>query len=280
MKLVNEFEKRHAAAAVSRKFGLPADEEVVYVRDGYELVRYLMRCAEQCRSRVAAIYPAAEQPALSRAVADSLNGVRPVLLSCFVRPIRCSYLQMPGPYGGLLAELEYLSPEPERARRMAAMEAALSRAAADIRGAAGPRAPDWARAYAVVDYAVRHWRYSEDGVWSYTAYGALVDHAAVCMGISLATLLLMERMGVPCRYLHGYRREGDTVGHGWNLIYCGGWFHLDVTDAVTSRDPLRFWGVTTLTDRSLEPGLTLPGPLRCPCPPDFIRQHLRKGTML
>ena len=276
---MNEFEKRHAAAAVSRKFGLPASE-VMYVRDGYELVRYLMRCAEQCRSRVAAIYPAAEQPALSRAVADSLNGVRPVLLSRFVRPIRCSYLQMPGSYGGLLVELEYLSPEPERARRMAAMEAALSRAAADIRGAAGPRAPDWARAYAVVEYAVRHWRYSEDGVWSYTAYGALVDHAAVCMGISLATLLLMERMGVPCRYLHGYRRKGNTVGHGWNLIYCGGWFHLDVTDAVTSRDPLRFWGVTTLTDRSLEPGLTLPGPLRCPCPPDFIRQHLRKGTML
>ena len=92
---MNEFEKRHAAAAVSRKFGLPASE-VMYVRDGYELVRYLMRCAEQCRSRVAAIYPAAEQPALSRAVADSLNGVRPVLLSRFVRPIRCSYLQMPG----------------------------------------------------------------------------------------------------------------------------------------------------------------------------------------
>ena len=41
---------------LSRKFGLPASE-VMYVRDGYELVRYLMRCAEQCRSRVAAIYP-------------------------------------------------------------------------------------------------------------------------------------------------------------------------------------------------------------------------------
>ena len=149
---------------------------------------------------------------------DSLNGTRPLLLNQFIRPLRCRYLQLPGRYGGMVAELEDLSPEPERARRMAAMEAALSRAAADIRGAAGHRAPDWARAYAVVDYAVRHWRYSEDGVWSYTAYGALVDHAAVCMGISLATLLLMERMGVPCRYLHGYRREGDTVGHGWNLI--------------------------------------------------------------
>lgn len=194
---MNEFEKRHAAAAVSRKFGLPASE-VMYVRDGYELVRYLMRCAEQCRSRVAAIYPAAEQPALSRAVADSLNGVRPVLLSRFVRPIRCSYLQMPGSYGGLLVELEYVCTGAEHARRMASMEAALAAAAADIR-AAGPRAPDWARAYAVVEYAVRHWRYCDDGVWSYTPYGALVDHEAVCMGISLAAQMLMKQVGVPCR---------------------------------------------------------------------------------
>lgn len=276
----DELEKRRTADIVSRRFGVSA-KETVFVRDGYELTRHLLQCARQGRSRAAAIYPADEQETINQVVGDSLNGTRPLLLNQFIRPLRCRYLlQLPGRYGGMVAELEYLSPEPERARRMVAMEAALSRAAADIRGAAGPRAPDWARAYAVVEYAVRHWRYSEDGVWSYTAYGALVDHAAVCMGISLATLLLMERMGVPCRYLHGYRREGNTVGHGWNLIYCGGWFHLDVTDAVTSRDPLRFWGVTTLTDRSLEPGLTLPGPLRCPCPPDFIRQHLRKGTML
>lgn len=252
----DELEKRRTADIVSRRLGVSA-EETLFVRDGYELTRHLLQCARQGRSRAAAIYPAGAQEVLNQAVGDSLNGTRPLLLNQFIRPLRCRYLKLPGRYGGMVAELEYLSPEPERARRMAAMEAALSRAAADIRGAAGPRAPDWARAYAVVEYAVRHWRYSEDGVWSYTAYGALVDHAAVCMGISLATLLLMERMGVPCRYLHGCRREGDTVGHGWNLIYCGGWFHLDVTDAVTSRDPLR-----------------------CPCPPDFIRQHLRKGTML
>ncbi len=127
---------------------------------------------------------------------------------------------------------------------------------------------------------MRHWRYCDDGVWSYTPYGALVDHEAVCMGISLAAQMLMKQVGVPCLYLQGKRRPEDAMGHAWNLIYCGGWFHLDVTDAVTSRDPLRFWGVTALTDRSLEPGLTLPGALRCPCPPDFIRQHLRKGTML
>lgn len=275
----DELEKRRTADIVSRRFGVSA-KETVFVRDGYELTRHLLQCARQGRSRAAAIYPADAQEALNQAVGDSLNGVRPVLLSCFVRPIRCSYLQMPGPYGGLLAELEYVCTGAEHARRMAAMEAALSRAAADIRGAVDPRAPDWARAYAVVEYAVRHWRYCDDGVWSYTAYGALVDHAAVCMGISLAAQMLMKQVGVPCLYLRGKRRPEDAMGHAWNLIYCGGWFHLDVTDAVTFRDPLAFWGVTTMTDRSLEPGLTLPGPLRCPCPPDFIRQHLGKGTML
>lgn len=50
-------------------------------------------------------------------------------------------------------------------------------------------------------------------------------------------------------------------------------------DAVAARDPLAFWGVTALTDRSLEPGLTLPGPLRCPCPAEYIKRN-GKGTML
>lgn len=241
--------------------------------------RHLLQCARQGFSRAAAIYPSDEQKALSQAVADSLNGTRPVLLNQFVQPIHCQYLQLPGRYSGVTAELRYLCPEPERVRRMADMEAALSRAAADIRAAAGPRAPDWARAYAVVEYAVRHWRYGDTGVWSYTPYGALVDHEAVCMGISLAVQMLMKEVGVPCLYLRGYRRGDDTIGHAWSLIYCGGWFHLDVTDAVVARNPLRFWGVTALTDRSLEPGLALPGPLRCPCPAEFIKQN-RKGRVL
>ena len=151
----DELEKRRTADIVNRRFGVSA-EETVFVRDGYELTRYLLQCARQGRSRAAAIYPADEQETINQAVGDSLNGTRPLLLNQFIRPLRCRYLlQLPGRYGGMVAELEYLSPEPERARRMAAMEAALSRAAADIRGAAGPRAPDWARAYAVVEYAVR-----------------------------------------------------------------------------------------------------------------------------
>lgn len=150
----DELEKRRTADIVNRRFGVSA-EETVFVRDGYELTRYLLQCARQGRSRAAAIYPADEQETINQAVGDSLNGTRPLLLNQFIRPLRCRYLlQLPGRYGGMVAELEYLSPEPERARRMAAMEAALSRAAADIRGAAGPRAPDWARAYAVVEYAV------------------------------------------------------------------------------------------------------------------------------
>lgn len=132
----DELEKRRTADIVSRRLGVSA-KETVFVRDGYELTRHLLQCARQGRSRAAAIYPADEQETINQAVGDSLNGTRPLLLNQFIRPLRCRYLQLPGRYGGMVAELEYLSPEPERARRMAAMEAALSRAAADIRGAAG-----------------------------------------------------------------------------------------------------------------------------------------------
>ena len=41
----DELEKRRTADIVSRRFGVSA-KETVFVRDGYELVRYIMRCAE------------------------------------------------------------------------------------------------------------------------------------------------------------------------------------------------------------------------------------------
>lgn len=93
----DELEKRRTADIVNRRFGVSA-EETVFVRDGYELTRYLLQCARQGRSRAAAIYPADEQETINQAVGDSLNGTRPLLLNQFIRPLRCRYLlQLPGP---------------------------------------------------------------------------------------------------------------------------------------------------------------------------------------
>lgn len=47
----DELEKRRTADIVNRRFGVSA-EETVFVRDGYELTRYLLQCA--CRGRCGA----------------------------------------------------------------------------------------------------------------------------------------------------------------------------------------------------------------------------------
>ena len=132
---------------------------------------------------------------------------------------------------------------------------------------------DWKQAISVVDYCVRHWSYSRgagDGL-EFTAYGALVQNKAVCMGFSLALCAIFKRLCIPCRYICG-RKNGE--GHAWNLIYLkGGWFYIDLTDAIGARDPLYHWGVTSFSDgRTIE--TQCDEELVCNCPKEFIRHNI------
>lgn len=70
--------------------------------------------------------------------------------------------------------------------------------------------------------------YKDDGTENvYTAYGALINGAAVCEGYSRAMQLLCDSVGIPCTVVYGSSRN---VGHMWNIINPGdGWYHLDVT---------------------------------------------------
>lgn len=62
---------------------------------------------------------------------------------------------------------------------------------------------------------------------SQTAYGCLVEHNAVCAGYSRAYQLLLQRVGIPCRYITGDTSEGL---HAWNLITLDGEpYYVDVT---------------------------------------------------
>ena len=152
---------------------------------------------------------------------------------------------------------------------------------AEIQADAGPGAPSWKRAYALARYAVRHWDYLETGSpLQFTPGQVLCRRSGVCMGIALATCLLARRLALPCRCVTGRRSADPATAHAWNLMYAtragqSGWFHIDLTDAITQRDPLAFWGITdlALTGRTLDPSVRLPAPLLCPCPAAFLRRQ-------
>ncbi len=134
---------------------------------------------------------------------------------------------------------------------------------------------DWRRAYELVRWCVENWTYGRDEAApgeEYTFYGALLNHKAVCMGFSLALCRIFDILGIPCRYVTG-RRKGGSGGHAWNMIFLrGGWFYLDLTDAIAMKDPLYRWGFTELDDRVLD--IPCSERLQCNCSADFIRSRL------
>ena len=131
---------------------------------------------------------------------------------------------------------------------------------------------DWKKAFSVVKYCVQHWNYGtidEFAGIEFSAYGALVHHTAVCMGITLAVCAIFSELGIPCRYIRGVR---DGVGHAWNMVFLrGGWFYIDVTDAMGRRDPFYHWGMTSLNDRTVSDQIDVS--LDCTCPESFLKMN-------
>ena len=192
----------------------------------------------------------------------------PRFLDCFLKGTSVTVKRRPGcSYSALSVNYIYSCSYAEYRQRQREMELAVNKI---VRLSKAAGVEDWKKALLAVRYFVENWKYGADrsapGV-EFTAYGALVKHTAVCMGISLATCVVFTRLGIPCRYIRG-ARAGE--GHAWNLVYLqGGWFYIDVTDAISHRDPLYHWGMTSLTDRiTTEPvGVQL----KCTCPTAFLR---------
>ena len=65
------------------------------------------------------------------------------------------------------------------------------------------------------------------------AYGALVDHKAVCEGYTRAFQLLCTRAGIPCISVNGVcddSRSGISGNHIWNAVRLDGdWYYVDAT---------------------------------------------------
>nr|MCR4925573.1 leucine-rich repeat protein [Clostridiales bacterium] len=59
----------------------------------------------------------------------------------------------------------------------------------------------------------------------YNSYGALVEHKAVCQGISLAYIYLLKQVGIEC-----VMATSASMVHGWNMVNIDDkWYHIDVT---------------------------------------------------
>ncbi len=59
---------------------------------------------------------------------------------------------------------------------------------------------------------------------SFTAYGSLVKHKAVCSGMALAYQLLCEKAGLYCSYI-----TSTKLNHAWNMIKIGNhYYHIDM----------------------------------------------------
>lgn len=62
---------------------------------------------------------------------------------------------------------------------------------------------------------------------SHTAYGAFIEHSAVCDGYARAAKLLCDRSGLECIIVTGKVKNGE--GHAWNLVNIDGkWYQWDV----------------------------------------------------
>ena len=67
---------------------------------------------------------------------------------------------------------------------------------------------------------------------SHNAYGALVNHRAVCDGFSSAYALIAQYFGIKCMVVDGKSsyNQSQKVEHAWNIVeYQGEFFHIDAT---------------------------------------------------
>ena len=95
-----------------------------------------------------------------------------------------------------------------------------------------PKMSKYDKARAIHDYLVRnvHYRSNRDDLWKYDAYGALVNHYAVCAGYAKAFELMCACCEIKCHLVEGETKDGSRDGHAWNIAKIGGkWRHVDVT---------------------------------------------------
>lgn len=127
-------------------------------------------------------------------------------------------------------DTEGYSVTPEQASQMVAEQDAAVR---DFLASLPDCASDYEIELAAHDRIVSLASYDEEAAEDYsnnplafTAYGALVQHKAVCEGYAKAFQLLLNAAGIECMTVTG----DNDGGHMWNMVRLGDeWYHVDLT---------------------------------------------------
>ena len=187
----------------------------------------------------------------------------PDYLNLFLQNIKTSvYTSDKSDFCGMEIDFTYRFDNATCKRRKKEMEAKVK---SIVKNAKKARLQDWKRAFSVIEYCVANWQYGtyRSGDLHHTAYSAIVHNKAVCMGFSLAVCLIFKELGIPCKYITGIL---DGERHGWNMVYInGGWFFIDVTSCISTKDPFYGWGITKFKDgRIIETSIKEKLAYKCP----------------
>lgn len=72
------------------------------------------------------------------------------------------------------------------------------------------------------NYLVYNTEYYDSLPNRYNAYGAIVEHKAVCAGYAAAFKVLLNKLDIECGIIHGKTERSDDIGHAWNYAKING----------------------------------------------------------
>lgn len=119
--------------------------------------------------------------------------------------------------------MEYRTTREQEEQLMAAVDAEIHRMGLDQ-----PRMAVSDKIAMVYRYITKEVEY-DYSYERYTAYHAMVEHKAVCMGCALLFLLFMRKLNIPAEYITGLAVPGEGR-HAWNIVKLGRhWYNVDTT---------------------------------------------------
>jgi len=153
---------------------------------------------------------------------------------------RIQYQDSPG---GIYVEILDCLPHSQMHEKTITLDTKADAIAAQIRSKGGD---DFAQIIGIYEYIQKNTTYdyktlekmdmntqiAQTSPNAFNAYGALIEHTAVCEGFAAAFALLAQKLGYECMKVSGYAtiHGPGPEGHAWNIIKVKNkFYHMDVT---------------------------------------------------